>query len=111
MHQLQKSGMARFSVGYLRGGSDDPGSELCESRQSRPLLVQSDQVPPHRAGADEHQGCDRSRPTRWSQRSADGSFGRPRARSPMILRWIWLVPEKIVPARLEINVVCQRLSG
>ena len=40
-----------------------------------------------------------------------GSLGRPRARSPMMVRWISLVPEKMVPARLPRKTFCQWLVG
>ena len=32
-----------------------------------------------------------------------GSFGRPRTRSPTMLRWIWLVPPQIVSEREKKN--------
>ena len=43
--------------------------------------------------------------------AADGSFGKPSARSPMMPRWISLVPEKIVPARLPRNTFCHPVVG
>ena len=41
-------------------------------------------------------------PTRVNKRGGQrGSLGRPRTRSPTMLRWIWLVPPQIVSAREE----------
>ena len=75
-------------------------------------------------------GQDELRPARGVRRAYDGEaargeeipqalrgdahalpLGRPRARSPMTVRWISLVPEKMVPARLPRKTFCQWLVG
>ena len=38
----------------------------------------------------------------------DGSLGRPRTRSPTMLRWIWLVPPQMVSLRLKKNALDHR---
>ena len=70
--------------------------------------------PPHPsvAGRRSVERADAGAPTLgWDGYSGRGSFGRPRTRSPVMLRWIWLVPPQIVSEREKKNDDIIGLTG